>query len=80
MILVLPYCSKDGDLALKNLLWIEELDGKLPFDVVLSHDDATPASMVRNMCTVADRVFQKVHTFWYPAPQKKHWPAAPNAA
>lgn len=80
MILVCPFCAKDGAIALKNLLWMEELDGRLPFDVVLSHDDQTPASMVQDMKVAANRIFQKADTFWYPAPEKKHWPAAPNWA
>jgi hypothetical protein len=80
MILVLPFCAKDGKAALKNLLWIEELDGRLPFDCVLSHDTETPVEIVRDMTIVANRVFRKTDVFWYPAPEKKYWPAAPNWA
>lgn len=80
LILVLPFCTKDGDLALQNLRWIAELDPHLPFDCILSHDTETPKSLVAQMAHEASSVFRSVKTIWYPAPQKKYWPAAPNCA
>lgn len=80
LVLILPFCSKDGALAVRNLLWMEELDGKLPFDCVLSHDTETPATVVRDMTLIATRVFNKVDVFWYPPAEKRHWPAGPNWA
>lgn len=80
LVLVLPFCSKDGALAVRNLLWMEELDGKLPFDCVLSHDTETPATVVRDMTLIANRVFNKADVFWYPPAEKRHWPAGPNWA
>lgn len=80
MILVLPFHAGDGDRAIKNLLWMEELDRTLPFEAALSYDDKTPKAMVEAMKSAAGRVFTKVHEFWYPAPQKPYWPYAPNWA
>ena len=80
MLLVLPFCAKDGDLAIKNLEWIAELDPHLPYECLLSHDDETPAAMVERMKMLAQSVFKAVHVAWYPKPEKKYWPAAPNWA
>lgn len=79
-LLVLPFCSRDGDLALKNLRWIQELDGSLPFECLLSWDDATPRAIIDEMNRIAREVFKNVHHNFYPPPDKKHWPAAPNCA
>jgi len=80
VILVLPFHAGDAALALKNLLWIEELDGKIAMHCILSHDDKTPSAAVAEMTAVATRVFKSVEVFFYPAPEKRHWPAAPNWA
>jgi len=80
MLVVIHFCSKDWAQTVKNLQWFKELDGSLPFHVVLSHDDETHPDHVRQVTEAARAVFQKVSDFWYPAPLKKSWPAAPNWA
>lgn len=80
MILVLPFCAKDGALAIANLEWIAELDPTLPYHCLLSHDDSTPPAMIERMSALANRIFQKVSVMWYPTPEKKYWPAAANWA
>lgn len=78
--LVLPFCSKDSDIALQNLQWMKELDGNSPFHCILSHDDETSQSAIRLMQEAANGLFKSVETFWYPAPEKKYWPAGANWA
>lgn len=80
LLLVLPFCAKDGALAIANLEWIAELDPTLPFHCLLSHDDSTPPAMIERMSALANRTFQRVSVMWYPTPEKKYWPAAPNWA
>lgn len=80
MILVLPFCAKDAGLAADNLRWMAELDSNLPYECLLSHDTDTPAASVKEIQELAGRLFPKVSTMWYPAPDKKYWPAAPNWA
>lgn len=80
MILCLPFCAKDGALAIANLEWIAELDPALPYHCLLSHDDSTPPAIIERMSAMANRTFQKVSVMWYPTPEKKYWPAAPNWA
>lgn len=80
MIICLPFCAKDGALAIANLEWITELDPSLPYHCLLSHDDSTPPAMIERMSALANRTFKKVSVMWYPSPLKVYWPAAPNWA
>lgn len=80
MIVVIHFCTKDVDLAIKNLNWWIYLDGKSDLDCVLSYDDITPANKVAEVEGLANRYFKSVQKFWYPAPVRKTWPYAPNWA
>lgn len=80
MLICLPFCAKDGELALKNLEWIRELDPKLPYHCLLSWDTETPLPMIRDMKLISESVFPEVTPNFYPAPEKRHWPAAANWA
>lgn len=80
MILVLPFCSKDSALAIANVRWMAELDGKQGITALLSYDDKTPKQAVAEMKEAANAAFTEVLEFWYPAPQKTYWPAGPNWA
>lgn len=80
MIVVIHFCAKDVDLAIKNLNWWIYLDGKSDLDCVLSYDDITPANKVAEVEGLANRYFKSVQKFWYPAPIRKTWPFAPNWA
>ena len=80
MIPVVHFCAKDADLAIKNLQWWIDLEPKVDFHAILSHDDATPAHQVEAVKKLADQYFKSTEVFWYPQPLKKSWPAAPNWA
>jgi hypothetical protein len=80
MLVVYPFCSKDWSQTVQNLRWAKELDGHLPFRAILSHDDATKAEFVEQVQQAASDVYAETELFWYPAPLKTSWPAAPNWA
>ena len=80
MLVVIPFCSKDWVQTVQNLRWAKELDGHLPFKAILSHDDATKVEFVEQVQQAACDVYAETELFWYPAPLKTTWPAAPNWA
>src|SRR5687768_15755419 len=77
MILVLPFHAGDLDLAVKNLAWIQKLDGKLDCECLLSFDDQTNPARMKGL---AEQIFTKVHTFSYRAPRERKWPRPQNWA
>lgn len=80
MLVIYPFCEKDWVQTCKNIEWAKELERHLPFTAILSHDDRTHPSHVAEVQRAAERLFEKVIVFWYPAPLKTSWPAAPNWA
>ena len=67
-------------MAFKNLQWIHELDGKLPYRCMIPYEDGTDASIVKAMIDLAKETFADVHEFPYPEAQNKGWPAGANWA
>jgi hypothetical protein len=80
MLVVVHFCSKDWKATVKNIDWWISLDGRSDLACILSHDDETPKQAVAEVDALARQFFASVETYWYPAPQKKTWPAAPNHA
>lgn len=80
MIVVLHFCSKDWEATARNLNWMLELDPHSSLPCLLAYDDETPPAAVQRIEALARRYFASIKTFWYPAPLKKTWPAAPNWA
>lgn len=80
MLVVLPLCSKDAKLQIKNLEWCLELDSGCNRDGVLSYDTLTPKEDVAALDALARRYFKAVHHCCYGEPPVKGWPAAPNWA
>lgn len=78
MLLVPNISPKDTELAIKNLKWQKELDGKVDFDCLLAYDEAVPKSAVEEARDIASSLYRKVSLFPYPTPQNQSWPAAPN--
>jgi len=73
MIIVIPFCIKDCRAALRNIEWAYELDGKLPFDVLLSYDTDVPQLLVEDIDTAARKAFDGVIHFRY-----NEWKGRPN--
>jgi hypothetical protein len=80
MVVIIHCCDKDIDLCIKNLVWWKELDRSSQLKAIIAHDDQTPPSKIAVLKELAESYFSGVTTFWYPAPLKKTWPAAPNWA
>lgn len=77
MIVVLPFHAGDLDLAVKNLKWIQTLDGKIDAECLLSYDDQTNPARMKEL---AEQIFTKVHTMTYRAPRDRRWPRPQNHA
>lgn len=75
MIVVLPHYSGDVWLAVKNLQWMIELDGKVPYECVLSCDTKTDSTEVT---ALAKKFFKKVHQFRYDRLKEDRWPISQN--
>lgn len=75
MLIVLPFYSGDSSALSSNLLWMKELDGKVPYECLLATDTETPTGRAVGF---ASQVFSKVHTFQYPRVKENHWPWPQN--
>lgn len=81
MIIVIPFCIKDCRAALRNIEWIHELDGKLPFDALLSYDTDVPQLIVEEIDAAARKSFSNVIHFRYNEWKgKPNWPNPQNFA
>lgn len=74
---MLPFFSGDSWLAEKNLLWMQELDGKLDYDCILSYDTQTDPTKVNE---VASQMFRSVKHFKYKRLPEPNWPVPQNHA
>lgn len=79
IMVVMPPCHKDVKLAIDNLKWQKELDGKKDFHCVFAVDDSL-ANSVSWLTTFGKATFQEVSVFTYPRPPVSKWPDAPNWA
>lgn len=65
MLLVIPFCIKDCKSAWKNVTWAHELEGTLPFDVLLAYDTDVPEREVKKIDEVSRHTFKKVFHLKY---------------
>lgn len=76
MIVVAPFCIKDCRSIHKNLTWSFELDGTLPYKILLSYDSDVPKEWIEKIDAIACNAFAEVEHFCY-----REWmgnPAWPN--
>lgn len=78
MLVVIPICHKDWTLAENNLQWASELDGKVEYHALITHDESLPVEGLERVKRIADGYFQHVSIFNYPVPPTDEWPEAPN--
>ena len=78
LLVVFPFCNKDGDMALKNMRWIHELGRKYDYDVLLCYEDRTEPRWVNGIRSEATACFSRVFEHCYPQPI--NYPAGPNWA
>lgn len=78
MIIVVPVCRHDADLAVKNLEWTLELEGgkQLPYTCLLAEEESIDYSKVEN---AASKLFARVDVLKYDAWQgSQKWPEPQN--
>lgn len=75
LLIVLPFYSGDASACSSNLLWMKELDGKLPYECLLAADDQTDMTPPARF---AAQIFAKVHKLQYPRLKEEHWPWPQN--
>lgn len=78
MMVVFPFCNKDVHPFVQNVRWMGDLEGKYPYDAVLSYDYGTSANAVQLMKVAVTAHFRTVHTNAYPIPVAGQW--APTMA
>jgi len=65
MIVVAPFCIKDCVSTHKNITWAYELEGKLPYKILLSYDSDVPEDWVEKINAIAENAFEGVIHFCY---------------
>lgn len=76
MIIVLPVCAKDIHLAISNLEWCLELDGKTPFHCLIVHERDFDVSALESL---ASQYFLSVkHLTYLTLKGDLRWPRVPN--
>lgn len=78
MIIVVPICNKDGALAIKNLEWQRDLDGKIDCDCILAVDESTSEPIRNKAKALAESIYRKTVFYLIPVPPVQGWPQAPN--
>lgn len=76
MLVVLPYCPKDVELAEKLLNWIVELGDNKPFSILLAADSKVPKDKREELKMLAMETFS--HAATIPCPVDGEYPAAAN--
>lgn len=81
MLLVIPICPKDVELAIANLEWQEEIQAeKSKHDCLISYEEGTRQDLVDKARDIASRIYRDVRLFLYPTAPSRSWPQAPNWA
>ncbi len=65
MIVVAPFCIKDCRSAYKNITWAYELEGQLPFKILLAYDTDVPEEWVKKIEEASSKAFEEVAHFCY---------------
>lgn len=72
-VVVFPFCSGDGQQAVKLMQWISEL-GPYEHEIIISADSLTPASINHSVNRLASLCFPTVKNLSYTAPGHGEWP------
>lgn len=85
MLVVIPVCTKDEQLVLKNLEWVEELDGKIDAECVIVHPEGFDVVPVRDKARqIFRQTFVVAYSEWggdpkWPHPQNWAWQSTARA-
>ena len=77
MLVILPYCLRDDQLALELLKWIAALGGCKNHDLVLIHDNRCQKNDVEQILSAGREAFRNVHNYATKA-QVDGWPQGAN--
>ena len=77
-LIVFPFYNGDADLMLKNIRYLRTLTQSTKHHCLLSIDKGTSDQMVEEIKQEAEGLFEVVHTFKYPSPEKNPWPIPQN--
>lgn len=80
LVIVFPFCNKDGALFVKNVQWMKRLRDFYAFDAVLSCDFDTKTGCAKAMFDAVSSCFRSVHQTRYALPPGCVWPAAASRA
>lgn len=76
MLVVLPVCPRDVELATKNVRWMRKLDERCSYEALISCERGTDTKVLEEE---AKAYFRTVHHFTYDQfPTEPTWPEAPN--
>lgn len=79
-LVVIPFCDKDYDCAMLNLKLARILDGKTPYEAIISYDTDSSIKHIRNVRAAANECFNCVDSFVYKPPRNLEWPRPQNHA
>lgn len=78
MLVVLPCCKRDVELAVRNIKWCRKLDERCGFEALISCEAGTDTKELQSEC---EQYFRTVHHYTYDQyPEEPRWPMAPNYA
>lgn len=80
LVVVMPFCNKDGPLAEKNVRWMVELGSRFNNKAILCYPRDTLGRYVGNIEVSAKQVFGSVERFVCPGNSSHQWPIGPNIA
>jgi hypothetical protein len=80
LLLVLPFCGKDVECAVRNVQWIAQLGGVKNYQCLLSYDDQTRRDGVAEIHKAASQAFASVASHAYRLGGNFGWPDGANKA
>lgn len=80
LLVVIPFCGKDVECAVRNVKWIEELGGAKQYPCLLSYDNQVRRDLVTEIHQAANNAFASVNVNAYTMPGHYGWPEGANKA
>jgi hypothetical protein len=80
LVVVLPFCNKDGETLLRTLGWMATLHGKVPYDALLCYPSDTLQKLIDTVRKWSGQLFHRVNSLSYRGSSTDTWPAGANTA
>ena len=78
LVVVLPFCDKDGELQFECVKWMGEMGQEPIYDCLLSCDLSVSKDLVAKIRKLSLKVFRQSFLLQYPAPPNDFWPHNAN--